>query len=232
MRSQDYRGSSAGFGDYQARARLSEGRSATAIHRMVAGAIAARSLTNLVLADVGCGNRDLFPLVAERCTRYVGIDAVRYEGFPQGAEFIPADLNAGDALAIGDEQADVVVALETIEHLENPRAFIRLLGRLARPGGWVIVTTPNQRSLLSLATLMTRGQFSQFQDVHYPAHVTALLDIDLRRMASEIGLDQVSIDFSRSGRIVFTARHYPAVLSALFPVALSDNVMLAGRRPA
>ena len=54
--------------------------------------------------------------------------------------------------------------METIEHLENPRAFVRKLVRLAKPGGWVVVTTPNQRSLLSLLTLMTKGKFSHFQD--------------------------------------------------------------------
>lgn len=224
-------GSATEFGDYRSRARLSDGRSADAIHRMVANAIAARNLSNVVLVDVGCGNGDLLPLVAQRCRRYVGVDAVRYEGLPASAEFIAADLNDCAALSVGDAQADVVVAVETIEHLENPRAFMRLLARLARPGGWIIVTTPNQRSALSLATLMTKGQHSQFQDVHYPAHITALLDIDLRRMAAEIGLDQVSIDFSRSGRIVFTPLHYPAVVSGLFPVACSDNLMLVGRRP-
>ena len=220
------------FGDYRSRARLSEGRSGDAIHRMVARAIEDRNLSDLVLMDVGCGNGDLHSLVAPRCRRYVGIDAIRYDGLPAHAEFIAADLNDCAALSVGDTLADVVVSVETIEHLENPRAFMRLLGRLVRPGGWIIVTTPNQRSALSVATLITKGQHSHFRDVHYPAHITALLDADLRRMAAEIGLDHVAIDFSRSGRIVFTPLHYPAVVSRLFPVPCSDNVMLAGRRPA
>ncbi len=84
-----------------------------------------------------------------------------------------------------DEAADVVAAVETIEHLENPRAFVRELVRLVKPDGWVIVTTPNQLSLLSLITLLIKHRFSAFQDVHYPAHLTALLEVDLKRIAAE-----------------------------------------------
>ena len=68
--------------------------------------------------------------------------------------------------------------METIEHLENPRAFVRLLTRLARPGGWVIVTTPNQHSLLSKGTFLLRGQHVHFQDV--PDMPRELLDATTR----------------------------------------------------
>jgi hypothetical protein len=47
------------------------------------------------LLDVGCGSGRLWAFLRERFERYVGIDAVRYEGFPQEGEFIAADLDAG-----------------------------------------------------------------------------------------------------------------------------------------
>ena len=34
--------------------------------------------------------------------------------------------------------ADIVAALETIEHLESPRAFCRELTRILKPGGWLV----------------------------------------------------------------------------------------------
>jgi 2-polyprenyl-3-methyl-5-hydroxy-6-metoxy-1,4-benzoquinol methylase len=218
------------YADHGFRARLSGGRSTEAVHRLVAGAMAARGLEGLSVADVGCGTGDFFRHVGRSCRHYVGIDAVRYEGFPSEADFVAADLNDPGDLVLPGGPADVVTSIETIEHLENPRAFMRFLWRITKPGGWIFVTTPNQRSLLSLATLVSKGRFSQFQDVHYPAHITALLDVDLRRMAREIGLEHVAIDYSRSGRVVLSARHAPAWLSRAFPRALSDNVMLAGRR--
>ncbi len=219
------------FPGYRERARLSEGQSVDAVHRMVAAAIAARGLSRFVLADVGCGRGDFHGVIGAGCTRYIGVDAVRYDGFPPDAEFVSADLNEGSGLTLPGGPADVVASLETIEHLENPRAFLRLLVRLTRPGGWIFVTTPNQRSLLSLATLVAKGCFSHFQNVHYPAHLTALLDVDLRRIAGEVGLERTTIEYTKAGRIVFSGRHYPAPLSHAFPRALSDNLMLAGQRP-
>ncbi len=93
-----------------------------------------------------------------------------------------------------------------------------------------MVTTPNHLSLLSLLTLMTKGQFSQFQNGSYPAHITALLEIDLVRIATECGLTNIGTDYSRQGRIVFTGRHYPQVVSRLFPRACSDNLLVVGQR--
>jgi len=154
---------------------------------------------------------------------------VRYDGFPPEGEFHAADLDA-QALPFAGA-ADVGAAVETIEHLENPRAFVRALVRAAKPGGWGIVTTPNQLSLLSRATLVARGEHNAFRDASYPAHITALLEVDLRRIATECGLQEVAVEFSGRGRVPGTGRHYPRALSRLWPRGLSDNVLLVGRRP-
>ena len=213
----------------EARARASLGASGEAIYRMVADAVAARHAGGGVLLDVGCGSGRLWPFVRDRFERYVGVDAVRYDGFPAEGEFHAADLDA-HALPFADA-ADVAAAVETIEHLENPRAFVRALVRAAKPGGWVIVTTPNQLSLLSRATLLAKGEHNAFRDASYPAHITALLEVDLRRIAAECGLEEVAVEYSGRGRIPGTGRHYPRALSRLWPRGLSDNLLLAGRKP-
>jgi len=107
---------------------------------------------------------------------------------------------------------------------------MRKLVRLAKPGGWIIVTTPNQLSFLSLLTLLVKHRFQAFQDVHYPAHLTALLEVDLRRVAAEAGLAKIEIEYSHSGRIPGTARRYPKLLSRWFPQALSENVLVIGQK--
>ena len=89
---------------------------------------------------------------------YAGVDAIRYDGLASGIAFIRADLNR-DPIPVPDQSADVAIAIETIEHLENPRAFVRELVRIARPGGWIVVSTPNQRSLVSLGALLFKGSF-------------------------------------------------------------------------
>ncbi len=213
-------------------ARLSLGSSHDAIYRMVAEALVDREITGACFVDVGCGVGHLRPFVQDRFARYVGMDGVRYDGFPDDVEFHQLDLEGGSPLPADDASADVVAAVETIEHIENPRALTRELVRLVKPGGWVILTTPNQRSLLSLVTLITKGRFSAFQDANYPAHITALLNVDLLRIGSEIGLTDAEIKYSRHGRIPLTPWHYPNALSTLFPRALSDNLLYMGRKPS
>jgi 2-polyprenyl-3-methyl-5-hydroxy-6-metoxy-1,4-benzoquinol methylase len=214
----------------EARARRSLGRGHGRIHALVASLLAARNAGG-TLADVGCGTGDLWRATRDRFTRGIGVDAVRYPEFPQEIAFEQADLDR-DRLPLGDAAADVTAAVEVIEHLENPRAFVRELARVTKPGGWVVVTTPNQLSLLSLLTLATKGQFSAFQQSDYPAHRTALLEIDLRRIAEESGLVDVEIAFTRWGRLPLCGWHYPAAFAARAPRRLSDNVAMIGRRCA
>ena len=213
----------------ETRARQSAGASNHAIYSMVARALDARRAGGELFVDVGCGTGNLWPYVRGRFARYAGVDAVRYEGLPAEIEWSRADLDSGRT-PLADDCADVVVSVETIEHLENPRAFMRELVRVAKPGGLIVVTTPNQLSLLSLLTLVFKHRFAAFQDVHYPAHLSALLESDLRRIAAECALRDVEIDYSREGRIVFTPRHYPRILAQRFPRALSDNLLLIGRK--
>lgn len=216
--------------DIGARARQSLGASDQAIYRAVASLLEEQSAGG-VLADVGCGTGSLWPFVAPRFDRCIGVDVVRYEGLPGAIDFRPADLDAIE-LPIETDAADVTVAAEVIEHLENPRAFVRELARVTRPGGRVIVSTPNQLSLLSLLTLLAKGQFSAFQENAYPAHRTALLEIDLRRIAAECGLQNARIRYTMHGRVPLTGRHYPVALSSLAPRALSDNIILSAVKAA
>lgn len=212
------------------RARQSHGVSGDAIYEMVARAIAAKSDKVGTLVDIGCGAGRLRSFVCPYTSKYIGVDTVRYDTLPESVEFVRHNLDAGN-IPLADSVADIVCAVETIEHLENPRAFIRELARLAKPGGLVIVTTPNQLSLLSKLTLVLKNQFSAFQEAPglYPAHITALLEIDLIRIATECSLTDISIDYSHQGRIPFTSWHYPQFLG-FRGRAFSDNILCVGRK--
>jgi SAM-dependent methyltransferase len=184
-----------------------------------------------VIVDVGCGNGDLYPFLRHRFDRFLGVDLVRYDNLPAGVEFHQVDLETA-RIPLPRDIADVVVAVETIEHVENPRALMRELVRVAKPGGWVAVTTPNQRCLKSLICLVLRGQFVHFQDVAYPAHLTALLEVDLRRIGSENCLVDIAIGYSLQSRISGTPWDVPRSIARLFPRAFSESVLLIGRKPA
>ena len=118
-----------------------------------------------------------------------------------------------------------------LQAVPHPDLAIAELARVTKPGGWIVVTTPNQLSFLSLLSLLTKGVFVAFQEGDYPAHRTALLESDLARTASAAGLESIGIAYSLRGRMPLVAAHYPTALARLFPRALSDNLMVIGRRP-
>lgn len=216
--------------DLEARARQSLGSSHEAIYAMVVAALERHGAIGGRMVDVGCGGGGLRRAVGARVSSYCGLDAVRYAALPSDVAFHQIDLDQ-PLWTLSIEHADVVVAVETIEHLENPWAFMRQLVRLTAPAGLVIVTTPNQLSALSLVTLLAKRRFSAFQDSHYPAHRTALLGSDVCRAASAAGLDVVEVGYTGSGRVPLTPWHYPRWASMRAPRLLSDNVMIVGRRP-
>jgi 2-polyprenyl-3-methyl-5-hydroxy-6-metoxy-1,4-benzoquinol methylase len=211
------------------RALCSGGVSATEIYRLVDASLAGRYSGGGVLLDVGCGQGELWRFVSRRFETYLGADAVHYERFPAGVAFFQIDLDSG-RVPLPDACADVVAAVETIEHLENPRFFARELTRLAKPDGWIIVTTPNQLSLLSKLTLVLKNEFNAFQSSSYPAHLSALLEVDLRRIALECNWTNVDVKYSKCGRIPGTRWHWPKLISRGWPRLFSDNVLLIGRR--
>jgi SAM-dependent methyltransferase len=214
-----------------ARARQSLGTSGDAIYAMVDATLATRHGGGGVLVDVGCGTGTLWRRLRGRFDRCVGVDAVQYAGLDTDVKFVAHDLDE-PRIPLPDGSGQVVTAVETIEHLENPWAFVRELARLTAPGGWVVVTTPNQLSALSKTTLVVKNVFNAFQAGSYPAHRTALLEVDLRRLATEAGLTDVAVCYSGSGRWPLSGLHYPRLLGRLWPRGCSDNVAVAARRPA
>lgn len=81
-----------------------------------------------------------------------------------------------------------------------------------------------------------KDQFVHFQERRgsYPAHLSALLEIDLLRIARENGLLAAKTYFSGRGRIPRTNTYWPQLLSAFSGWRgrlFSDNVLLVAQRP-
>lgn len=208
------------------RASFSRGGSGNEIHALVDRVVGATRYARVI--DIGCGSSAISRRLRDRFEHYVGCDVVAYDGFPTNdwATFAKIDLEK-QPYAIDDASGDLVLCIEVIEHVENPRALMRELVRIAKPGARIIVTTPNQLSLLSKMTLVVKNQFVAFQEAEglYPAHITALVEQDLRRIANEAGLENIQVHFTDSGRIPFSGKHWPTFLKGR---AFSDNVLVSG----
>lgn len=71
--------------------------------------------------------------------------------------FIRADLS--DWLRKTKERFDTVLALDVLEHIENPWEAVELCFNVLRPGGQFISSIPNVRFIKVSANLLIRGRF-------------------------------------------------------------------------
>lgn len=69
------------------------------------------------------------------------------------------DLN--EKIPYGDEQFDYICCIEGIEHTENPYNAIREVSRVLKPGGTLIMTTPNYLNIERRLKFVITGSFTK-----------------------------------------------------------------------
>jgi SAM-dependent methyltransferase len=106
--------------------------------------------------DVSCRNGEVMRALAARGFEVRG---TRFERGLPPIEGMPIDegVDLTRGLPYPDESFDLVVLTEVIEHLENHRAALGEVARVLRPGGHLILTTPNIMRLDSRLGFMLSG---------------------------------------------------------------------------
>lgn len=59
---------------------------------------------------------------------------------------------------------DLIVGIETIEHIENPWLYVRMLKALLKDKGTLIISTPNINSIFSKIYFILKDRFFQFSE--------------------------------------------------------------------
>jgi SAM-dependent methyltransferase len=94
-----------------------------------------------------------------------GFEVTATEVFPEQfkAEGVPClKVNLNEKTPFEDNSFDVVLGIEIMEHLEAPRAFLREIHRILKPGGLAVISTPNISSIPSRIFFLTTGFFDLF----------------------------------------------------------------------
>lgn len=133
----------------------------TIVQRAVLQHLAALKLpSGARVLDAPCGGRAALTLALLE----QGFDAVGADVDPEaearlGKAFARADLDSPFPWA--DQSFDAAFSTEGIEHLENHFSFLREMCRILKPGGVLVLTTPNITSLRSRVRFFGSGFFGR-----------------------------------------------------------------------
>lgn len=169
-------GASVGYGHYAAQA-----QALRLTFRRFLKALQADGLTGGDLLEVGCGPGLLLDEARPHFVRR------------EGCEFSPAAARTArtvaDAVHTGGAEAipagaryDCIIATQVVEHVYDPRAFVQALVSHLRPGGVLVLATPDHGSL------WRRAMGRRWPSYKLPEHVLYFDAVTLRRLMRECGV--------------------------------------------
>ena len=104
-------------------------------------------IKNKIVLDIASGAGYGTKLISGDAKKVYGIDysseAVKYAKEYYGSKNIEYIKGDAQAIPLADNSVDVIVSFETIEHLKNPKKFIKEVKRILKNDGQFIVSTPN-----------------------------------------------------------------------------------------
>jgi 2-polyprenyl-3-methyl-5-hydroxy-6-metoxy-1,4-benzoquinol methylase len=140
------------------------------------------------LLDLGCGAGDLLEAARKHGWQAQGVDVaaqvvnhVRQRGF----EVFEGELHEAVFPAA---QFDVVTAAELLEHIFDPRALLREVARILRPGGLFWTTTPHARGISA------RMLGLKWRCIWPPEHLQLFSIRGLQALLREAGFRDIHVD--------------------------------------
>jgi 2-polyprenyl-3-methyl-5-hydroxy-6-metoxy-1,4-benzoquinol methylase len=161
---------------------------------------------NKCILDIGCGNGYIARELIQEGFNVYGIDASR-PGIEIAAKFYPdrffiQNIESNQLPAkISEIKFDTIISTEVLEHLYNPRGFIKFSKNilLSASGGELIISTPYHGYLKNVILSLTGKMDKHFTALWDGGHIKFWSRKTLTKLLEEHGLNV--IEFKGSGRI-------------------------------
>lgn len=140
------------------------------------------------ILDVGCGTGRFLELAQEKGWRTLGLELS--EGIAENtAQRLGSQVYVGSILdvALPDHYVDAVTLFDVIEHLEDPVRALQVCHRALKPGGAIVLTTPNFNGLGR--RLVGESAFGIWPD----EHLLYFQPSTLRRALRAAGFDRIQL---------------------------------------
>jgi 2-polyprenyl-3-methyl-5-hydroxy-6-metoxy-1,4-benzoquinol methylase len=148
------------------------------------------------VVDVGCGEGAFSLRMVDSGYSVVGLDMIPADEHPARDEFEYVEVDLLDEsvrrafLDRHRHRFDAVVLLEVIEHVHDPWQVLTFCRELLRPGGTLVLSTPNITSFFSRFRFLTSGRFHQFEpgDLSY-GHINPMTALMVGTVMGETGFE-------------------------------------------
>ncbi|MBK8150694.1 MAG: class I SAM-dependent methyltransferase [Acidobacteria bacterium] len=151
------------------------------------------------IIDLGAGQGAFSKSLRELGHRVLAVDSDPDNWRVPEVEVLDIDLDCEFASKVGARKFDAVVAIEIIEHVENPFSFAREAAKLLNEGGFLFLTTPNVEAVSSRLIFLYTGRLKHFSawETVRPAHITPIFRWKLEMLLDEAGFEIVEEGFNR-----------------------------------
>lgn len=172
------------------------------------------------LLDIGCGNGFFLQVAKEKGWDVYGVEV------SESASEICRNKGLNVFTGIVDEfkqenDFDIIVSIEVIEHLSFPRSFVEAAYQLLRKGGLFYMTTPNFNAVLRYRLK------EQYDVIDFPNHVSYFTPTTLDQLLTESGFSKKSI--KTTGYSVTRRRTSKGQSNQEYVSETSDDEMLRHR---
>lgn len=150
---------------------------ASGLHEFAMDVVLSTCLPKAHILDLACGSGAFTKRLQDHGFRTTSVD-LSLDTFKLGSESYELDFNADFSGRVAKEKYDAIVALEVIEHLENPLHFLRQLKQIAGPRTPIFISFPNIYLYSSLHSFYMNGTFGNWSPFLYweTGHQTLLPD--------------------------------------------------------
>jgi len=177
-------------------------------HRIVLGYLEARApspgaapaATRGATVDVGCGSSRIIVDLPDA----LGVDVLASKLRWLRERHTRLLCASGDRLPLAAASAGALIHSEVLEHVTNPADHLAEAARVVRPGGTLVVGTPDYGRPLWLILEWVYGKLLPGAYAH--EHVTRLTRAGLERLLAEHGFDVLDLRYVGFCEMIFKAR--------------------------
>jgi SAM-dependent methyltransferase len=186
------------------------------------------------VVDLGSGPGHIVDLLVKRGIQTIAVDtssaslAILEQRMSGSKNFLGTRVSRVDSIPLDTDQADVILLVETVEHLEDDmlQGVLKEAYRILKRGGCLAITTPNAENLAELETICPHCGCVY----HSYQHVRSWSPNTLKQYMANLGFEQVVCRPTLFSSLPFLLRPFHRLAYLLLRVKL-PHLFYIGRKP-